>query len=128
MVGSRAVNSRPDSVESRSDVRYRQRSGIVVGRFRGTVIVTVHGPLDEPRAGDLGYVLADLIDGQGNRSLVVDLHDTSAPDHQWLSVLTDAVARARRRGATLRLNQASAGLDAALRRAGLAESLGPLAP
>ena len=39
------------------------RASIVVSRNRGTVVVTVRGELDLPRAGDLGAMLADLIDG-----------------------------------------------------------------
>ena len=51
---------------------------IVIGRFRGTVVVTVHGDLGPTRAAHLGLMLTDLIDGQGNLSLVVDLHDATA--------------------------------------------------
>ena len=97
----------------------RARSGIVVSRYQGTVVVAIHGDLDGPRAGDLGYLLADLIDGQGNRSVVVGLRDATAIDPQWLSVFDDSVARAGRRGATLALNEAPAELEAALRRHGL---------
>lgn len=108
-----------DSIDVKPGEKLRARSGIVVSRYQGTVVVTIHGDLDGPRAGDLGYMLADLIDGQGNRSIIVDLHDATAVDPRWLSVFTDAVARACRRGATLSLKDAPAELHAALRRQGL---------
>lgn len=99
--------------------RRRARSGIVVSRFQGTVVVSIHGDLDGPRADDLGYLLTDLIDGQGNRSLIVDLRDATALDPARLSVFTAAEAQARRRGAILRLKYAPPALDAALRGHGL---------
>jgi anti-anti-sigma regulatory factor len=101
------------------------QSGIVVGRFKGTVVVTVHGELDRGRAGAVGYVLADLIDGQGNRSVAVDLRDAGAAHLTWLPVFVDAADRARRRGAKLTLNGAGAALDTALRRLGLGPVLAP---
>lgn len=108
-----------DSIDASPGERLRARSGIGVSRYQGTVVVTIHGDLDGLRAGDLGYMLADLIDGQGNRSIIVDLHDATALDPRWLSVFTDAMARARRRGATLTLQNPPAALHAALRRQGL---------
>lgn len=76
----------------------RAGSGIVAGRYQHTVVVTVHGELDLPRAVLLGDILADLIEGQGNMSLLVDLHDATAADAEPLSVFTDAAERARRQG------------------------------
>lgn len=102
----------------------RPLSGILVGRFQSTVVVTVHGDLDARRAADLDYVLADLIDGQGNRSVAIDLRDATATDDQWLTVFTDAAARACQRGAVLALEGAPAFLDAALRSNGLGPGLG----
>jgi anti-anti-sigma regulatory factor len=101
----------------------RSRSGIAVSRYQGTVVVSIHGDLDGPRCGDLGYMLADLIDGQGNRSIIIDLRDATATDPQRLTVFTDAAARARRRGAVLRLDGAPAFLEA-LRQHGVEPVLG----
>jgi anti-anti-sigma factor len=100
-----------------------RRSSIVVGRYLGTVVVTVHGELDLSRAGHLGTILADLIDGQGNLSIVVDLQDATATDADSLWVFTEAAERARRRGATMRLNEPPAPLYQALQLRGLAEFL-----
>ena len=56
-------------------------TGVVVGRYQGTVMVTVHGELDPPKVAHLRLLLTDLIDDQGNVSVVVDLQDaTPAPD------------------------------------------------
>lgn len=102
---------------------FRARSGIVVSRYQGTVVVSIHGDLDGPRAADVDYMLADLIDGQGNRSIIVDLRDATAMDPQWLALFADAIARAGRRGATLKLKDAPADLGAALKRQGLEHSV-----
>lgn len=56
-------------------------NGVVVGRCQGTVMVTVHGELDPSKVAHLQLLLADLVDNQGNVSVVVDLQDaTAAPD------------------------------------------------
>lgn len=80
--------------------------GIVVGRFQGTVVVTVHGEVDPIREARLGHILADLIDGQGNLSLVVDLHDATISDDERATMFADAVGRAARRGGTVTLDEA----------------------
>ena len=53
-------------------------NGVVVGRYQGTVMVTVHGELDLPMVSHLRLLLTDLIDDQGNVSVVVDLQDATA--------------------------------------------------
>ena len=108
-----------ESIDATPGEILRAQSGIFVSRYQGTVLVAIHGDLDGPRAGDVGYMLADLIDGQGNRSVMVDLRAATATDPKWLSVFDDAVARAGRRGATLTLHDAPAELEAALKRRGL---------
>ena len=79
---------------------------IVVARSAGTVVVTVRGELDTESSKHLGSILADLIDGQGNLSVLVDLHDASASDPDCLWMLTEAAERAHRRGGTMRLDAA----------------------
>lgn len=111
-----------DSIDVTPGEVLRARSGIAVSRYQGMVVVAIHGDLDGLRAGDLGYMLADLIDGQGNRSIIVDLNDATADDPQWLSVFDDAMARAGRRGATVVLKGASPALKADLERHGLEHS------
>ena len=94
-------------------------SSIVIRRFLGTVVVTVHGPLDITRAGQLGGILADLIDGQGNLSVTVDLHDATASDGDCLSVFVEAAERARRRGGRVRLNDPPEPIQEALQLRGV---------
>lgn len=53
---------------------------VVVGRYQGTVMVTVHGELDPAKVAHLRLLLTDLIDGQGNVAVIVDLQDATAAD------------------------------------------------
>ena len=101
-----------------------RRASIVVGRYKGTVVVTVHGELDLSKAAALGATLADLIDGQGNLSVVVDLHDASASDADCLWVFTEAAERARRRGGRLKLSGPPDSIHSALQLRGLDDFVG----
>ena len=92
---------------------------IAVARSAGTVVVTVRGELDAVKSQHLGGILADLIDGQGNMSVLVDLHEASARDPDCLWMLTEAAERAHRRGATMRLQAAPAEVTSALQLRGL---------
>ena len=69
---------------------------LVFGRALGKVIVTIHGPVDSRTAPELRHRLVDLIDGQGNRHLVLDLHRMTTVDPSGLSVFVDAHKRMRR--------------------------------
>ena len=82
-------------------------------------MVTVCGELDAEKSKHLGVILADLIDGQGNMSILVDLHEASAADPDCLWMLTEAAERAHRRGATMRLDAAPAEITSALELRGL---------
>ena len=101
-----------------------QHFSIVIGRQLGTVVVTVHGDLDVARAGHLGNILADIIDGQGNLSVVVDLRDATTSDPDSLLVFTEAAERARRRGGTVLLNEPHPTLGEALQLRGLDHFVG----
>ncbi len=46
---------------------------LVIGRALGTVVVTVRGELDAAAIARLERVLTDLIEGQGNLTVAVDL-------------------------------------------------------
>lgn len=80
---------------------------IAIARSAGTVVVTLRGELDAEMSKHLGGILADLIDGQGNMSIVVDLREASAGDPDCLWMLTEAAERAHRRGGTMRLDGAT---------------------
>lgn len=92
---------------------------IVVGRFLGTVVVTVHGKVDLIKAAALAGVLDDLIDGQGNLAMVVDLRDVSWIDGAGMHVLASAMERIETRGGELRLGGPSAAMADALVVSGL---------
>ncbi len=66
---------------------------LVFGRALGKVIVTIQGPVDAETAPELKDRLVDLIDGQGNRQVVLDLRGTTSIDCAGLSVLVDALKR-----------------------------------
>lgn len=100
------------------------RFGISIGRQTGIVVVSVHGELDAQAARYLGAILADLIDGQGNLSLVVGLANATATDVDSLAVLATAAERARKRGGSLTLTNPGAVLAEALRRSGLDHLVG----
>lgn len=71
---------------------------LVVGRDVGTVVVTVGGELAPSGCELLQGVLTDLIEGQGNLTVAVDVGNAIVePDA--LVVFIDAARRARRHGA-----------------------------
>ena len=72
-----------------------------IARQAEGVILTVGGTLDLAGSIRLGAALADLIDGQGNVSVGVDLRGVLRFDAAGLGVFTVADQLARRRGATL---------------------------
>jgi anti-anti-sigma factor len=93
---------------------------VVVGRFRGTVVVTLHGDLEVNGAGGLSGVLCDLIDGQGNLAVIVDVRDIDTIDDSTVHTLAVAADTIAARGGELRLGGPSGLTFDALTRAGLA--------
>lgn len=91
---------------------------MAVGRALGTVVVTVHGELDLDGGELLGKLLADLIDGQGNRTVAVDLADATVAAGV-LVVFVAAAQRARSLGARFLLTGTSAEVHDALQTFGL---------
>jgi anti-anti-sigma regulatory factor len=77
---------------------------LVVGRGLGTVVVTVDGELDLPGCARLRGVLSDLIGGQGNLAVAVDLRKATV-EPTALDVFIDAACQARRQGTKFILNQ-----------------------
>src|SRR4051794_40384967 len=72
-----------------------------VSRESGAVLVTVDGDLDVPTSIRLGAVLGDLIDGQGNLAVAVDLHRVEHVDQRALGVFAAAARLASIRGGSL---------------------------
>ncbi len=69
------------------------RLSLVFGRSLGRVVVEISGPLDATSAGQLRHRLTDLVDGQGNRHVVLDLRGMTLVDSAGLSVLIHAHKR-----------------------------------
>src|SRR5437763_820742 len=80
----------PNGVAVARSARFR----IGISRDQGTVVIGVHGDLDGPGARHLRSVLDDIIDGQGNMAVVVDLHDVCITEPSGLSVFAAAAKRA----------------------------------
>ena len=102
------------------DVRH-QPLRLAIARAFGAVVVTVHGELDIDTSSVLGQSLEDLIEGQGNLFVVVDLRDIVVSDPAGLAVLTTARGGIEERGGQFVLASPSADTDRALRAAGLAD-------
>ncbi len=95
------------------------RLSLVFGRSLGRVIVEVNGPLDADTAGQLRHRLTDLIDGQGNRHVVLDLRGTTVVDATGLSVLIHAHKRVQMNAGQLVMSGASPEVLRVLEVAGL---------
>lgn len=97
------------------------RLSVGIGRALGTVVVTLRGSLDREDGPRLRAALRDLIEHQGNRTVVVDLHELKTLDLMGVRVFGIAAGWARRRGASFRLADPSFAVGRVLRRAGLAD-------
>lgn len=87
------------------------------------VVVTVSGELDISGATRLGAVLGDLIEGQGNQNVVVDVRDIAGVDPAGLGVLGAAAKVANHHGGQLTLSDPSDDLYLALEATGIAGTL-----
>lgn len=101
-----------------------QRLSLVVGRFRGTVVVTLRGELDAPGSQRLARTLADLVDGQGNLDIVLDVGGLGRVDPGCVDVLAASADNSARRGGRLRVGRANDIVLEALATAGLAPLAG----
>lgn len=63
----------------------------------------LHGELDLATAPHLRETLADLIDGQGNLSMIIDLANLGFIDCSGLAVLVGALRRMQDRGGEIAL-------------------------
>lgn len=77
---------------------------LTFGRAMGRVVVTVEGALDVNTAPEFGHRLLDLIEGQGNRQLVLELQGMTSIDRAGVAVLVDTLKRLQRNAGTLLLS------------------------
>lgn len=101
----------------------RRVFSFVIGRAMGTVLVTTHGLLDPDGSRVLDRTLRDLIQDQGNLSLIVDLIDLSVAEPSCLRVFVVATASAATRGGQLTLADPCQTVESALTALGLAGSI-----
>jgi anti-anti-sigma factor len=87
-----------------SDAGPASNVSLVVGRGLGTVVVTVEGELDLAGCQLLENVLTDLIEGQGNLTVAVDL-SKAIVEPEALMVFIDAARQARRLGSRFVLKE-----------------------
>ena len=69
--------------------------------YKGTVCVVVTGDVDSAAADQLRCLLRDVIDGQGNPSVVIDATGVAVIDSAGLLVLTEASRLIREQGGRL---------------------------
>lgn len=93
---------------------------LVIGRAVGTVVVTVEGALNLEGSALLARVLTDLIEGQGNLAVAVDL-GTAIVDPVAVTVFADAAKRASERGARFILEKPPIETHEALRARGFGD-------
>ena len=97
---------------------------LVFSRALGKVVINVHGALDVNTAPSLKAGLADIIDNQGNRHVVLDLRKTTGIDAAGLSVLVEAFKRMADYGGDLLLSGPTSAVERQLRTVGLEEVFG----
>lgn len=90
------------------EVRCLGDFSLTFARDSEAVVVGVVGELDCATGPTLEDRLEDLIENQGNRTLVIDLTDMTFVDSSGLSVLVGAYRRLRQRGGDLSLRHPSA--------------------
>lgn len=98
-----------------------QSAKLVVSRTLGTVVLALHGEIDGSGTPHLAAVLRDLIDGQGNLALVVDLGGVRGFDQAVAELLRTAARSLNRRGGCLALARPNVALAEALIAAELAD-------
>jgi anti-anti-sigma factor len=94
-----------------------RRSSMSIRRRGSKVVVTLHGDLDSGATPMMGQFLVDLIDGQGDLDIVIDLRDVVSADKEILEVLA-ASGRGKRRRGRLYLAAPNQRVQAALRGVG----------
>jgi anti-anti-sigma factor len=124
---SRSVGDAPRATGNASGDRPEAQNGelaIVIGRSLGTVVVRLAGPMDALAATRRAATLDDLIDGQGNLGIAVDLTAVRRIAPSGLRVFSAAASDLERRGGRLSLWGSRNGVLNALQHAGLGRFIG----
>lgn len=101
----------------------------VVGRALGTVVVTLRGELDGSGSVYLAALLDDLIDGQGNLDVGIDLRSVGSIDCASVEALAVAAHQLARHGGQMSLARPAPSVREVLVATGLAGLIvGPQPP
>ena len=120
-VGSSEADAATTAVEPPAPkARPRSEFSFTIARALGTVVVSARGPLDDRSSRTLRDVLTDLIENQGNMTVVVDLHDMTDVDPACLDIFVAAHGLATIRGGHLSLTGARDQVGRALNASGVA--------
>ena len=92
---------------------------VAIARAQGTVVLTLGGVVDASGAEWLEHLLVDLVDGQGNQSIAMDLCHVEAVDRAVLALLVSVSGLVLRRGGRLVPRDPSVAVLEGLDRAGL---------
>ena len=91
----------PPTGERRRESATGAPLSVVITRKHGTVVVTLHGALGVDGTEQLRWVLEDLMENQGNLTVVVDLSGTTTVGTSAMDTLEDLAHRASQRGGEL---------------------------
>ena len=108
-----------EGTRSRAEGRATRALTYAIARAFGTVVVTLHGEFDSAGAATVEALLVDLIDGQGNLAVVLDVRDVVPVDGGAVGVLARAARSARLRGGQLSVHRPPDALADELDSAGL---------
>ena len=117
--GSLVDAPQPGWRETAGMPRGPSRPAISISRSLSRVIVTLRGVLDGSAAPRLRPLLWDLIDGQGNLDVLVDLEDVAVIDPAGIGLLVGTSERMRRRGGRIEFSGVDASGHSSLLRYGL---------
>ncbi len=98
-----------------------QDFSVLTRRDARDVVVSIEGELDAVTAPPLRAILSDLIDGQGNLSVVLDLSAMTFVDSIGLGVFVGAAKRLRAKGGELVLASPSGPASRLFELTGVAE-------
>lgn len=98
---------------------------VIVGRFRDTIVATLHGPLDVAASVVLAGALRAVMARQGHLEVVLDLGDVGRVDGSGLDVLASAARSLAVRGGELSLARPGGAVAGSLVAAGLGRLISP---
>lgn len=102
--------------------------GITVSREDSVVIVSVEGALDAETSPTLRNILSDLVDSQGNLSLVIDLSSLSFLESTAIGVICTLERTLAARNGELVVREPSPAVRRIFEASGLATICAPATP